>query len=83
MSNTPKTPAAEYQHQRGEIKDNKLKAVLTSPLFRTRVVKAKKGKGSYNRKAEKPKGRQSQDYAPSACGGAHSPALRSARYRLH
>lgn len=30
---------------RGEIKDNALKAVVTSQLFRTRVVKAKKGKG--------------------------------------
>jgi len=64
MSNTSKTPAADYQHQRGEIKDNKLKAVLTSPLFRTRVVKAKKGKGSYNRKADKQQGRQSKGYAP-------------------
>ncbi|WP_257974293.1 alternative ribosome-rescue factor A [Vibrio parahaemolyticus] len=27
-----------------------LKAVVTSQLFRTRVVKAKKGKGSFNRK---------------------------------
>ncbi|HFD4041135.1 ribosome alternative rescue factor ArfA [Vibrio parahaemolyticus] len=35
---------------RGEIKDNTLKAVVTSQLFRTRVVKAKKGKGSFNRK---------------------------------
>ncbi|ENV5900834.1 alternative ribosome-rescue factor A [Vibrio parahaemolyticus] len=35
---------------RGEIKDNALKAVVTSQLFRTRVVKAKKGKGSFNRK---------------------------------
>lgn len=37
---------------RGEIKDNALKAVVTSQLFRTRVVKAKKGKGSFNRKAK-------------------------------
>ncbi|HHE0331724.1 TPA: alternative ribosome-rescue factor A [Vibrio parahaemolyticus] len=35
---------------RGEIKDNALEAVVTSQLFRTRVVKAKKGKGSFNRK---------------------------------
>lgn len=34
---------------RGEIKDNALKAVVTSQLFRTRVV-TKKGKGSFNRK---------------------------------
>ncbi|QFQ80258.1 alternative ribosome-rescue factor A [Vibrio harveyi] len=37
---------------RGEIKDNALKAVVTSQLFRTRVVKAKKGKGSFNRKTK-------------------------------
>ncbi|WP_394251646.1 alternative ribosome-rescue factor A [Vibrio profundi] len=37
---------------RGEIKDNALKAVVTSQLFRTRTVKAKKGKGSFNRKAK-------------------------------
>ncbi|MDF2152770.1 ribosome alternative rescue factor ArfA [Vibrio sp. CAU 1672] len=37
---------------RGEIKDNALKAVVTSKLFRARVVKAKKGKGSFNRKAK-------------------------------
>lgn len=54
-----------HQHQRGEIQDNMLKAVITSPLFRTRVVKAKKGKGSYNRHDKK--GRQSQDLAPFSC----------------
>ena len=49
-------PAAE--HGRGEIRDNAIKALVTSKLFQTRVVKAKKGKGSYNRK-----GRNSKDYA--------------------
>ncbi len=56
-----------HDHQRGDIQDNMLKAVITSPLFRTRVVKAKKGKGSYNRKDKHQldkKGRQSQDSAP-------------------
>jgi alternative ribosome-rescue factor len=58
-----------HQHQRGEIQDNMLKAVVTSPLFRTRVVKAKKGKGSYNRHDNRhdKKGRQSQDSAPFSC----------------
>ena len=37
---------------RGEIKDNALKAVVTSQLFRSRVEKAKKGKGSFSRKAK-------------------------------
>ena len=54
-----------HEHQRGAIQDNMLKAVITSPLFRTRVVKAKKGKGSYSRKDKyDKKGRQSQDFAP-------------------
>lgn len=50
--------AAAHEHGRGEIKDNALKALVTSTLFRTRMVKAKKGKGAYNRK-----GRKSDDYA--------------------
>jgi len=50
-------PAA-FEHGRGEIRDNVIKALVTSKLFQTRVVKAKKGKGSYNRK-----GRNSKDYA--------------------
>ncbi len=37
------------QHGRGEIKDNALHALVTSPLFKTRIVKAKKGKGAYQR----------------------------------
>ncbi|HEY9043119.1 MAG TPA: ribosome alternative rescue factor ArfA [Rheinheimera sp.] len=51
-----KTAATE--HGRGEIRDNAVKALVTSKLFQTRVVKAKKGKGSYKRK-----GRNSKDYA--------------------
>lgn len=51
-----KTTAIE--HGRGEIRDNALKALVTSKLFQTKVVKVKKGKGSYNRK-----GRNSKDYA--------------------
>lgn len=39
---------------RGQIKDNALKAVVTSQLFTTRVVKAKKGKGSFRRKMKHP-----------------------------
>ena len=37
-------PAAT-EHGRGEIRDNAIKALVTSKLFQTRVVKAKKGKG--------------------------------------
>lgn len=41
-----------HEHHRGKIKDNALKALVTSPLFRTRTETSKKGKGSYNRKAK-------------------------------
>ena len=48
----PNELVQDTEFGRGEIKDNALKAVVTSQLFRTRVVKAKKGKGSFNRKAK-------------------------------
>ncbi|MCG7563009.1 ribosome alternative rescue factor ArfA [Pseudoalteromonas sp. McH1-42] len=44
-------------HQRGDIKDNALKALVTSPLFKSKVEKSKKGKGSYRRK-DKHQGRE-------------------------
>ena len=34
---------------RGQVKDNALKAMVTSKLCRAKVEKAKKGKGSYQR----------------------------------
>ena len=37
---------------RGEIKDNFLAALVTSKVYKIQVVKAKKGKGSYQRKAK-------------------------------
>tara|TARA_B100000780_G_C21105695_1_gene446448 strand:+ start:1146 stop:1349 length:204 start_codon:yes stop_codon:yes gene_type:complete len=37
---------------RGKIKDNFLSAIVTSKLYKMQVVKAKKGKGSYQRKAK-------------------------------
>lgn len=42
--------AIEHDSGRGKIADNALKALVTSPLFRTRTERAKKGKGSYDRK---------------------------------
>ena len=48
----PNELVQDTEFGRGEIKDNALKAVVTSQLFRTKVVKAKKGKGSFNRKAK-------------------------------
>ncbi len=41
-----------YQHQRGVIKDNAIQALLHDKLFRQRVERNKKGKGSYQRKAK-------------------------------
>ncbi|MDO6445250.1 alternative ribosome rescue factor ArfA [Colwellia sp. 1_MG-2023] len=40
---------------RGSIKDNFLAAIVTSKMYKLQVVKAKKGKGSFQRK-EKHKG---------------------------
>ncbi|MGR5066468.1 alternative ribosome-rescue factor A [Photobacterium sp. DNB22_13_2] len=54
--------SAETEFGRGKIKDNALKAVVTSQLFKTRVVKAKKGKGSFKRK-DKHLGRESYSMA--------------------
>lgn len=45
-----------YQHQKGKIKDNALEALLHDPLFRQRVEKNQKGKGSYQRKSKHAKG---------------------------
>lgn len=38
-----------YAHRRGEIKESAVKALVTDPLFRSRVEKNRKGKGSYRR----------------------------------
>ena len=45
----------QYAHQRGKINDSAVKSLVTDPLFRTRVERNKKGKGSYQRH-EKHKG---------------------------
>ena len=41
-----------YEHTRGVIKDNAVMALLHDKLFRQRVEKKRKGKGSYQRKAK-------------------------------
>lgn len=41
-----------YDHKRGEIKESAVKALVSDPLFRCRVERNKKGKGSYQRKAK-------------------------------
>ena len=39
----------EHDHKRGVIRHSAEAALVTSPLFRQRVVKAKAGKASYKR----------------------------------
>ena len=39
-----------YQHKRGVIRESAVKAMVHDPLFRHRVEKSKKGKGSFKRK---------------------------------
>lgn len=43
------TQAISYAHQRGEIKESAVKALVTDKLFRIRVERNRKGKGSYQR----------------------------------
>ena len=43
---------SRYQHTKGQIKDNAIEALLHDPLFRQRVEKNKKEKGSYLRKGK-------------------------------
>ncbi|MFT6031081.1 MAG: alternative ribosome-rescue factor [Oleiphilaceae bacterium] len=49
---TGKAGMSETDLGRGKIKDNFLAALVTSKLYKMQVVKAKKGKGSYQRKAK-------------------------------
>ncbi|WP_114891102.1 alternative ribosome-rescue factor A [Haemophilus haemolyticus] len=41
-----------YEHTRGVIKNNAVMALLHDKLFRQRIEKKRKGKGSYQRKAK-------------------------------
>lgn len=47
-----KAMTSETDLGRGKIKDNFLAALVTSKMYKMQVVKAKKGKGSYQRKAK-------------------------------
>jgi alternative ribosome-rescue factor len=47
-----KTSMSESDIGRGKIKDNFLAALVTSKLYKMQIVQAKKGKGSYQRKAK-------------------------------
>lgn len=39
----------EHEHQRGKVNHSAVGALVTSPLFRSKTEKPKKGKGSYRR----------------------------------
>ena len=41
-----------YRHNKGVIQDNAIQALLHDRLFRQRIEKKRKGKGSYQRKAK-------------------------------
>ncbi|GIU05732.1 hypothetical protein TUM4445_04560 [Shewanella sp. MBTL60-112-B2] len=62
MAKHHQSNAIEHESGRGVIRDNALKAIVTSSLFRTRTEKPKKGKGSYNRKQHK--GQKLKGFAP-------------------
>jgi len=47
-----KAGMSETDLGRGKIKDNFLAALVTSKMYKMQVVKAKKGKGSYQRKTK-------------------------------
>lgn len=42
----------KYLHKKGAIKSNALAALIRDPLFKQRIEKNLKGKGSYSRKAK-------------------------------
>ena len=44
---------SKVQHNKGKIRDNALKALVKSDLFRHKVERKRKGKGSYNRQEAK------------------------------
>lgn len=46
----------KYRHTKGQIQANAIEALLHDPLFRQRVEKNSKGKGSYRRKDKHVKG---------------------------
>ena len=56
--------AGKVQLNKGKIRDNALKALVKSNLFRHKVERKRKGKGSYNRQEVK-KWRDGFDTVPS------------------
>ncbi|HCM46965.1 MAG TPA: ribosome alternative rescue factor ArfA [Colwellia sp.] len=53
---TAKVNKSETELGRGKITNNFLAALVTSKVYKMQVVKAKKGKGSYQRKAKNVRG---------------------------
>ena len=51
---------SQHKHNKGVIQDNALHALLHDSLFRQRVEKNKKGKGSYQRKTKYGKGKEAE-----------------------
>lgn len=60
------TQLVDLEVGRGEIHDNALKAIVTSRLFKTRTERAKKGRGSFNRKM-KHKGKEPYSKEGQSC----------------
>lgn len=71
---------APHQHERGEIRDNALQALVTSPLFRPRIENNKKGKGSYRRVKNR---RDWESSIKSSICGSFNTALLPYSYRLY
>ncbi|MBU2870048.1 alternative ribosome rescue factor ArfA [Colwellia sp. E2M01] len=55
-SSSTRNQVAKTELGRGQIKGNFLAALVTSKVYKMQVVKAKKGKGSYQRRAKNGRG---------------------------
>ncbi len=55
------------QHNKGKIRDNALKALVKSDLFRHKVERKRKGKGSYNRQEAKKRRDSIKTVPPFLC----------------
>lgn len=53
-----------YAHQRGDIQQSAIKALVSDPLFKSRIERNRKGKGSYQRNAKHRKGGYDRGESP-------------------
>lgn len=74
--------SGKVQHNKGKIRDNALKALVKSDLFRHKVERKRKGKGSYNRQEAK-KWRDGFDTVPLFLCLKRGSSRRSRRSLLH